>query len=220
MRIATFGCSWTHGVNTVDNNYSWPEAISEKNKDLYVHNYALGGSSLSFQLFCMTEVLRHKSYDKIIFQFTVPGRLTYFPEDCDVLKWHRNYTGNYSRFNHDDGMYRTINCITKGHSSLPKRDSFWTTKEKYNLMKSYYGNMPKEIYRTEYTAMLEYIEKRVDLCFFHNEDILKFDKFAVINEEVKQEGGQILLDSFIADNGEHYNKAGCKWIADWVLEKI
>lgn len=220
MRIATFGCSWTHGVGTVDKNYSWPEAISETSKDLYVHNYALGGSSLSFQVFCLEEVLRHESYDKIIFQFTVPGRLTYFEEDYDVLQWHRNYTGNYSRFNYDEGMYKYVNCITMGSTALPSNDSFWTTKEKYNLMKSYYRTMPKEIYRTEYKAMVEYIENRVDLCFFHNEDILKFNKFAVLNEEVKQKGGQKLLDSFIADSGEHYNRQGCQWVADWVLEKI
>jgi hypothetical protein len=44
--------------------------------------------------------------------------------------------------------------------------------------------------------------------------------YPVINQEVINTGGKDMLDSFIADEGEHYNKAGCEWIAKWVLEKI
>jgi hypothetical protein len=120
----------------------------------------------------------------------------------------------------EDGSYRTINCITRGHTSLPKKDSFWTNKEKYNLMKAYYSTVPKEIYGTEYRALVEYIAPRVDLCFFHNEDSLKFDKYPVMHNEVRKSGGQELLDSFIADEGDHYNKQGSDWVADWVLGNI
>ena len=80
--------------------------------------------------------------------------------------------------------------------------------------------MPKEIYRAEYRAMVEYAEKRSSLCFFHNEDVLKLNRYPVINQEVINNGSKDMLDSFIADEGEHYNKAGCEWIANWVLEKI
>ena len=120
----------------------------------------------------------------------------------------------------DNGFYRTLNCITRGHSSLPKKDSFWTSKEKYNLMKAYYSTVPWEIYRTEYRALVEYIAPRVDLCFLHNEDTMGFKKYPVMHDEVRNTDGQELLDSFIADDGDHYNKQGCDWVADWVLERI
>jgi hypothetical protein len=217
MKVATFGCSWTHGVGSVDDHYSWSQSIS---KHYEIDNYAVGGSSLSFQVYCFNEVLKHNNYDKIVFQFTTPGRLTYFPHEYNVFDHHERYTKNYRMFNMDHGFYRTLNCITRGHSSLPKKDSFWTSKEKYNLMKAYYSTVPWEIYRTEYKALVEYIAPRVDLCFLHNEDTMGFKKYPVMHDEVRNTGGQELLDSFIADDGDHYNKQGCDWVADWVLERI
>ena len=118
-----------------------------------------------------------------------------------------------------NGAYPDLKGIIKHHLN-PKKDSFWTNKEKYNLMKAYYSNVPKEIYGTEYRALVEYIAPRVDLCFFHNEDSLKFDKYPVMHNEVRKSGGQELLDSFIADEGDHYNKQGSDWVADWVLGNI
>jgi hypothetical protein len=220
MRIATFGCSWTHGVGAIDKHFNWPLALSKLRPEWYIDNYALGGSSLSFQLYCYNKAIKHNDYDKVIFQFTNPGRLTFFPEDHEVFDGHINFTKNYKMFDISDGFYRNINCITMGHTSLPKNNSFWTSKEKYNLMKAYYSTMPKEIYRAEYRAMVEYAEKRSSLCFFHNEDVLKLNRYPVINQEVINNGSKDMLDSFIADEGEHYNKAGCEWIANWVLEKI
>lgn len=217
MKIATFGCSWTHGVPIIDDHYSWSQSISKHHQ---IDNYAIGGSSLSFQVYCFNEVLKHENYDKVIFQFTAPGRLTYFPHGYDVFIHHKRYTKNYSMFDMEDGSYRTINCITIGSSSLPKKDSFWTSKEKYKLMKAYYSTVPWEIYRTEYRALVEYIAPRVDLCFLHNEDTMGFKKYPVMHDEVRKSGGQELLDSFIADEGDHYNKQGCNWVADWVLENI
>ena len=224
MKIATFGCSWTAGVANLDDHYSWSQSISKHHE---VDNYAIGGSSLSFQVYCFNKVLKHENYDKVIFQFTTPGRLTYFPHGYDIFAHHKRYTKNYSMFSMEDGSYRTLNCITKGHSSLPKRHAFWTSKEKYNLMKAYYSTVPWEIYATEYMALVEYIASRVDLCFFHNEDPFKFSKdldksnsHPVMHNEVRKRSGQELLDSFIADEGDHYNKQGCDWVADWVLENI
>jgi hypothetical protein len=220
MKIATFGCSWTHGLGNIDNHYNWPKFISEENLEWQVDNYAVGGSSISFQLYCLNKALEYNNYDKIIFQFTTPGRLTYFPHDYNVFNHHVNYTNNYRMFDMDNGFYRVLNCITMGHVLLPQSDRFWTTKEKYNLMRAYYGTIPKEIYRTEYKAIVEYIASRVDLCFFHNEDILKFNTFPIVREEVKNFGGEKLLQRFIVDEGEHYNQEGCKWVGNWVLDRL
>ena len=223
MHIATFGCSWTHGVPGIDDHYSWSQSISKHHQ---IDNYAIGGSSLSFQVYCFNKVLKYENYDKVIFQFTTPGRLTYFPNDYDVFIHHKRYTKNYSMFSMEDGSYRTLNCITKGHSALPKHHDFWTSKEKYDLMKAYYSTVPYEIYGTEYRALVEYIAPRVDLCFFHNEDPFSysgttgFKKYPVMHNEVRKSGGQELLDSFIADEGDHYNKQGSDWVANWVLENI
>ena len=64
MKVATFGCSWTHGVGSVDDHYSWSQSIS---KHYETDNYAVGGSSLSFQVYCFNEVLNIIITTKLFF---------------------------------------------------------------------------------------------------------------------------------------------------------
>ena len=220
MKVATFGCSWTHGLDEVDKHYNWPMALQEIHTDWEIHNYALAGSSISFQVQLMEKVLRHETYDIKIFQFTSPGRLTYFDEDCDYLKYFINHKTNYNMFKAGTGLYRDIFAITPGHSRLSKTDSFWTTSEKYKLAKLYFKFINKSIHGIEFKALAEYVSSRVDLCFIHNEDSLNIQKYPVIIEEVKKIGGSDLLKNFIADRGEHFNKAGCQWQANWINDNL
>ena len=220
MKVATFGCSWTHGHVTVDNHYNWPNGLQEIHPEWEIYNYALAGSSLSFQVQLMDRVLKHEKYDIIIFQFTSPGRLTYFEEDYDYLKYFTRYTSTYQMFDTSSDIYRKIFAICPGHMSLSKSDSFWTTPEKYQLAKLYYTHINKSIHKIEYKALTEYVKRKTDLCFFHNEDVLKLNIHPVINEEVKKSGGNELLKTFIADKGEHYNKVGAQWQANWVNNKL
>lgn len=220
MKVATFGCSWTHGIGYIDSYYNWPTGLQEIHPDWEIHNYALAGSSLSFQVQLMDTVLKHEKYDIIIFQFTSPGRLTYFEEDYDYLKHFIRFKPKYKMFDTDGDLYRKVFTITPGHMGLSKTDSFWTTPEKYKLARLYYTYVNKSIYRVEYKALTEYVKKKTNLCFFHNEDILKLNIYPIINEEVKKSGGDQLLKTFIADSGEHYNKAGAQWQANWVNDKL
>jgi hypothetical protein len=217
MKIATFGCSWTHGINAVDNFYSWPHALHKLNPDWKIDNYAIGGSNLQFQTFLLDDVLRHNTYDKIIFQITSPGRLTYFEEDYDFTKHLTEFEPNYKRFDIEDGFFRKVVTITPGHMKLPKTDIFWNLLGKYDFAKSYYTAVNKSIFRTEYKALVYYLKDKVDLMFMHNEDVLKLDICPVVVEEAKKEN---VIDSFIADNGEHFNIEGCDWQAKWLINKL
>lgn len=217
MKIATFGCSWTHGLNSIDNFYSWPYALHLQNPDWIIHNYAIGGSNLTFQTFLMEDVLRNESYDKIIFQITSPGRLTYFEEDYDFVRHNKEIEQNFKRFDIEEGFYRKIVTITPGHMKLSRKDSFWNLKEKYNFAKNYYSLVNKSIFRTEYKALVYYIKEKADLFFMHNEDVLGLQICPVIKEEAKKENK---LDQFVADNGDHFNKHGCIWQANWVKDRL
>ena len=53
-----------------------------------------------------------------------------------------------------------------------------------------------------------------------NSPLSTFDFHPVINEEVKKSGGNELLKTFIADKGEHYNKIGAQWQAEWINNKL
>ena len=100
---------------------------------------------------------------------------------------------------------------------LSKTDSFWYPKEKYEFAKKYYTYINKSIFRTEYKALIHYVLSKADLVFMHNEDVLKLNVCPVIMEEVKD---QELLQSFIADDGNHFNKSGCDWQAKWIVDKL
>lgn len=217
MKIATFGCSWTHGINAVDNKYSWPYALSKLKPNWHIENYAVEGTSLTFQTFLMDDVLRHNTFDKIIFQITSPGRVSYFEEDYDILQHAENVSQNYKHISIENGFFRKVIAFTPGHIKLSKKDSFWYPKGKYEFARSYYSLINKSIFRTEYKALVHYILSKADLVFMHNEDILKLNLCPVIMEEIKD---QTLLQSFIADNGNHFNKAGCEWQANWIINKL
>jgi|TARA_B110000908_G_scaffold80913_1_gene96985 hypothetical protein len=218
MKIATFGCSWTHGLYEVNDFYSWPYALHKLKPDWQIDNYAVCGSSLQLQTFLLDDVLRNNTYDKIIFQITTPGRLSYFEEDYDMTTALTEYETNYKRIETEDGFFRKVVTITPGHMQLPKTNSFWRLHGKYKYARSYYGMLNKSIFRTEYKALVYYLKDKVDLMFMHNEDSLKLDICPVVMEEVKKEN--IAIDSFIADNGEHFNIEGCDWEAKWVLDRL
>ena len=124
---------------------------------------------------------------------------------------------NYKRFDIEDGFFRKVVTITPGHMKLPKTDIFWNLLGKYDFAKSYYTAVNKSIFRTEYKALVYYLKDKVDLMFMHNEDVLKLDICPVVVEEAKKEN---VIDSFIADNGEHFNIEGCDWQAKWLINKL
>jgi hypothetical protein len=214
MKIATFGCSWTHGLKQLNSFYSWPYALHKLQPEWEIHNYAIGASNLQFQTFLMEDVLRHHTYDKIIFQITSPSRLTYFEEDYDFTKHLTEMEPNYKRFDIEEGFFRKVVTITPGHMKLPKSDSFWALPGKYEFAKSYYTTVNKSIFRTEYKALVNYLKNKVDLMFMHNEDILDLNICPVIMNELPD------AKKFVADSGEHFDIEGCDQQAKWILERL
>jgi hypothetical protein len=219
MKLAVFGCSWSQGVPSIDNNVCWPKMLADKCTDWEVDNFSLAGSSLSFQAYLLDDVLKHNLYDKIVFQLTSPSRLTYFDDNVNYGKYLQQ-NKNYRDLDRTGNIYRNIICITPGHLKLSSNDSFWNYPDKFDFANLYYKYSNKQINKLEYQAVVEYVSKKVDLIYFHNQDILELGKYPILNNEVRNHGGQELLNSFIADHGEHYNTAGCMWQAEWILNKL
>ena len=213
MKIAIFGCSWSHGVKNISNGYSWPLALSEHHPDWEIHNYALGGSSLSFQASLLDNVLAHDSYDKIVFQLTNPARFTYMDDDVNFGDYIINLSKNYRMFDMYGDIYRNIVCITAGALGLNKHDSFWKFPvDKYEFTKMYYSYVNRHINRTEYRALAQYVKSKSDIVFFHNEDVCDIGDIPVIMDQTGKK--------YVVDNGEHFNIDGSKWVADWVEKQL
>lgn len=211
MKLAIFGCSWSQGLSTVDECYCWPKAVAEKYPNWTIDNFSLAGSSLSFQAYLMDDVCKHDSYDKIIFQITSPQRLTYFDDRLDYGKYLKQYS-NYRELDRSGDIYRNFICITPGHLTLSKKDSFWNYPDKHKFASLYYKYLNKHVQRTEYKAVIEYVKSKVDFVYFHNEDVCKIGNVPVLMD--------IVGDKFVADEGKHFDKQGSQWIANWVLDNL
>lgn len=209
MKLATFGCSWTHGILEINNGYSWPKAVAELT-GWQVDNFSLAGSSLSFQTYLLDDVLKNDDYDKIIFQITTPHRLTYFDDKCNYGKYLKK-DNNYRHLDITGDIYRNFICVTPGHMSLNDTDDFWKYPDKFTFANMHYKYTSKNIVKTEYNALIEYLKNKVDFLYFHNENN-SIDNVPVLMD--------IVGDKFVADNGKHFNKLGSKWVANWILENI
>ena len=72
MKIAVFGCSHS-GVGPRRWNETWPYILN-KLTGLEISNFAIGGTSTQFQYDIFKQNIHN--FDKFIFQFTMPYRLT------------------------------------------------------------------------------------------------------------------------------------------------
>jgi len=72
MKISVFGCSHS-GIGPRKWNQTWPYFL-HKFTGLEISNFAIGGSSTQFQYEIFNDNIGN--FDKFIFQFTVPYRLT------------------------------------------------------------------------------------------------------------------------------------------------
>ena len=78
MKLAIFGCSWTHGIHSLDNHRNWPYYLAAKNPQYQVCNYAIAASSLQFQIYLYEYVKKHMPADRYIFQVSRPRKIYLF----------------------------------------------------------------------------------------------------------------------------------------------
>lgn len=211
MKLAVFGCSWSQGVPTVDNDFCWPKAIADQYPEWQIDNFSLAGSSLSFQAWLLDDVLKHNAYDKIVFQITSPQRLTYFDDTVNVGSYLKS-SNNYRELDRSGDIYRNIICITPGHLSLADVDSFWNYPDKHNFANLYYKYTNKHVSRVEYKAVVEYVKNKTDFVYFHNEDVCNIGNIPVLMD--------LTGSKFASDVGQHFNREGSNWVAKWILNNI
>ena len=195
MKIAIFGCSYTHGLPEIENGISWVKILSTKYPNIQFDNYAFMGSSVLFQINLFKQ-LKFK-YDKIIFQITTPGRITYWLSDKKEFLNHRTIINNYSYFNYslEDIQVVTPAIINQFKLSSP----FWKTdKGKSQYAQLHYGKLNYELIDCEHEIYQDYVKANTDFCFTQKNIVEECNK------------------DFKKDWAGHFYTDGHKWQADWV----
>jgi hypothetical protein len=128
MKLAVFGCSHT-GVGPRKWNQTWPYHLYEATK-LVINNFAIGGTSTQFQYDLFKKNI--DNFDKFIFQFTVPYRLTkqtgpIRQEESETYTYFSNMTGNLER--------NTAGKFNREYEKWIKKDTGNIIKEYTNICK-------------------------------------------------------------------------------------
>jgi len=223
MKIAIFGCSWSHGTSQLDNHRNWPYYFAANNPNYEIYNYAMSASSIQFQIYLYEYVKKHKPADRYIFQCTRPERFTYFKngmkfenllEDIpskngglNNYKWIPPYNAN-----------KEIRRITSA-SIKPVSEGIlkgWTLED-IQFSKLYYKLANLEIMELEWKMCIEYIKNKVDFCFLHTEGEFRNIKNLYCIEDIL--GREYCKQNFYESHDQHhFNKKGLQWQANWVKE--
>ena len=214
MNILCLGCSWTEGVPAAP--YNWVTALSEQTPNNTYYNLAQGGSSLLHSIWVMEQFLAQSTVkiDKIIFQLTTEGRVTYY-KDLDNFKindWLINITPNLYRLKIQWDKLRTVTYST---ASMHPTDAKET--ELFRFANMYYSSLTTEHhFQLEHRILIEYIKSRVDCLFFHRRDTTDTPGIVSIQDTM----GDELFLKFSVDNGCHFGEEGAKWQAQWIQDQI
>ena len=204
MKIATFGCSWTHGVGQVENYLSWPQLLDTSYS---VKNYAVAGSSVLFQIHMLEWVKQNDPADRYIFQITRPERITYWNDNVD---WNLYLQGN-TVMQFDHSVYKDVQIATI--QSTTQSPDLTTQQSTIDLAKAYYKVMNDEAFVLEYKLAYEYINNNVDFCYLQTEGKERKLDLPCIEDILGQEQCKKWWAS-----GTHFGREGLQWTANWVKE--
>lgn len=208
MKIAIFGCSWTHGVGTVENFLSWPSILAEQMPEYKINSYALAGCSLLFQIHLLEWVKQNDPADRYIFQLTRPERISYWN---DGVFWNR-YLKTYNNFRQFDyHVYNDVQIATI--QSVDQKPDMTTRRATIDLARAYYPVMNDEFFKLEYKLAYDYVKQNTDFCYLQTEGVERGLDLPCVEDIL----GQDQCKEWWRD-GSHFGREGLNWVANWVKE--
>ena len=195
MKLAVFGCSHT-GAGTRKWNETWPYHLC-KSTEISISNFAIGATSTQFQYDLFENSVNN--FDKFIFQFTNPYRLTTYIRPIEQKK-----VKNYSFFpNHSKDapieFMTTMNLKT-------------STPGKYNEeFKNWIENDNGEI--------LEHYKKICKVVNSHQKCLYAFHW--IKDDDTNVQGIDVMQNNFpdIIRHSEHLNSEENQTIAMFIKER-
>lgn len=220
MQIAIIGCSYSAYSHTYQEKNSWSYQLYQRFPQHTYYNYAKGGRSIDYSLWCLLDA-KMNDIDFVIMNRTFPWRVGMLADveyDDSVNKFffveHQHdknfYTkelgGNdYWRSNNGTKITRTsLNSGTRiGKHDLLDQQA--VSKHREDYVDKLYSNVDK-LYNFKYFKLLE---------FMRNKPNLKDNVWAKIEQQFGRQ------DYFSRDkDDDHWTYEGNKWVLEnYILDK-
>lgn len=204
MNILCLGCSFTSNWPVFSNNSCWPKELAVIMPEHNIINIGHAGSSIAHSVLFMEKFLASKiiKIDKIIFQITTPGRITYYNDLNDSLNFnkHLHHEGNYISLKLKD-----LQVVTYGLLNEKGTD----TSE---FAKIYYSKLSQEHFLIEHKVYVDYVLSKADIVFSH----LPYDNVLSIKNVL----GEEKFNNYIVDDGYHFSQEGIAWQASFIKQLI
>lgn len=214
MHILCLGCSFTAERNLDSKNQtnSWVRELANRQPQHTFYNCGKPGTSLLHNIWTMENFISQKTVDKIFFQITLPGRLTYYKNlayNYEITPYLEKREQNYFCLRLDSDNVYTINAGTVYTDQYDQISGSKKIKDIKFFGKEYYSRLDNEHhFNLEHKILIEYITRKVDFCFFHQED--HFSKGYYTIESAFQGN----LQDYFIDDGAHLNNEGIKLQAE------
>ena len=230
-KIYTFGCSYTYGAKiwdrrareldntlptepiTLEDNASWPAQLSLLMPDTEILDYSFLGTSLEYSIYQFNRIKQQiTDRDLTIVCATSPYRYTHWADESlnDVKRLR--ITGNYEKYS-PDIRHKLIRYHPGWERNKAKQQLdlgvYWTRYSLHN----------KELEATMYSSLLEYLNTHADLVFTHHD--YSFNTHNTLEIPCVQHMlSKEQFNSYVHDEGLHFNSGGAKWVAEWVHNQI
>jgi hypothetical protein len=220
MNILCLGCSWTAGINAQP--YNWVEALAKITPEHTFYNFALCGSSLLHSIWILETTLKQQwdiikigKIDKVIFQVTNEGRLTYYKNLDNVrLADYVEKSKTISNYNILNLPWQQICQLNYGvlhPENASIHHSSWN--EIYKFATDYYSKLTRhQHFDIEHKALVEYARSHSDFMFLHRRDDIGIPQIDSIQDIL----GDDQFNNFVIDNGGHFNILGANWQASYI----
>ena len=249
IKIATYGCSWTAGAyyparserkpNESVSIEAWPMHLANflDPEEYVIYNFALGGSSIDWTAYALTEM--HHLFDVNIVQFTEPNRYCWVRPEFRQKSWadHMIPTLEYDEklkthtlFNQPhptnyNWFYErpdTIRTFVKNTIDDPNYRPLGGDLDDEEWARGWLRRFSWPLERNRYCAMVNYIYDIGDISYFHTENsrrLLPIDGSWSMQKELGDKKFYTLSAKPLGD-GSHFGKKGCMLQAQIMWEKI
>lgn len=205
-KIAVFGCSWSQGLQNLNNFDNWVKHLAKKRPEYDFYNFGCGGTSIVYHVYLLDLITKREDFDHIIFQVTSASRYTWWqPHQLDEIIEQQDK--NYWAIAKDYGKY--IDRITMGSLQKGALD-----KKTQQFANEYYRRLSNDQIEIEYKVYIEFAKARSDLLFFYKKGLQEGDL------SIQSTLGDEKFYNFVADDGDHFNKAGNEWQASWINKQL